>query len=113
MGGDVPSETAKVRTPPVKSRVSDSCSSNDLLGPLTKMRNVLPAGAVGGTLTIGLVAAQMTVTTAALLFVLPQLFDVLTQICMVPTLSSGKLLRTAAVAPAIGFDSTPAAPTNH
>src|SRR5436190_5199801 len=113
MGSDVPSETAKVRTPPVKSRVSDSCSSNALLGPLTKMRNVLPAGAVGGTETIGLVAAQMTVTTAAPLFVLPQPFDVLTHICVVPTVFSGKLPSTGPVAPAIGFDSTPAAPTNH
>src|SRR6266498_3742234 len=85
-----------------KSGVVDSWRSYSPTGPLTKRRNLLPAGAVGGTLMIGFVGAQATVTIAALLLVLPQLFDVFTQICVVPTVLIGKLLRTAPVAPVIG-----------
>src|SRR5947199_379479 len=70
---EVPSVMVYVFAPPVKSGVSDSCSSNfDVpIGPLTKMRKVLPAGTVDGPASVGLVAAAFMVTVAVVLSVGP------------------------------------------
>src|ERR1041385_1475465 len=113
---DVPSVMVKVLRLPVKSGVVDSCSSyfaSEPRLPVQEMGYDFVDGETGGAVISGLVAPQLTVMIAALLFTLPQLFVTLTHTLVVPTVLTSRLLSTAVVAAVIGLISTPGEPMNH
>ena len=113
---DVPSVMVKVLRLPVKSGVVDSCSSYFESEPRLPVQEIgydFVDGATGGAVITGLVAPQLTVMIAALLLMLPQLFETLTHTLVVPAVLTTRVLSTGPVPPAMGLFSTPGAPMNH
>ena len=116
MVNEVPSVMVKVLRPPMKSAVVDSCSSYLASEPRLPVQVIgydFVDGDTGGAVMSGLVAAQLTVMFATVLFTLPQLFETLTQTCVLPALLMTSVLSTGPVAEAMGLVSIPGVPMNH